>query len=175
MGAITTQLKIAVATLVNNAHHYLTQEDVDHIREAADNDFIRIADGPEFKKSAVMEILPTEDYARQFPDRAYDANRRTEPKKYEPPVGFVGIITREKRLGNLRRLGLGIKSNIDLRTRDGLTSPNSQNLLTAVRNRYLAVEKGLESSGQVPGSPLFTPHYEPKYKNWEEAKAAGVL
>lgn len=132
---------IAFITLSTGTKHKITQEEYNQICEASPEDFIQIGINTSFKKSAVMEINNISEWQEEKP---YNYG---QPYKALPVgIGFVGIITREKRMVALEGMAKGLKKAKTILNRP---TPQIDEFLELARKRYKFIKQGIEPTNHL--------------------------
>ncbi len=139
---LTTEASVAMVILATGSHHPITQKTYEAFLEAADNDYFKLPGGGVFKKASVMDILPMEEYNKQFPDKFQKAFDYHQPYTALPPVSFKEIITRENRSKSIELMAKGLKK---AKAKFGdKPTPEIDSLLKLARERYAFLKQNRE-------------------------------
>lgn len=139
METLSNEVKIAVVILSSGSHHFISQEVYEQICLAEKDSFIQLPNKVMFKMSAVMDILPIDEYDRQHPERQENHTDYHQPYTKEPALGFLGTISQIRHLKDLEAFARGVQKVIDARKNEGLESKNAEELLKVARKRYAMV------------------------------------
>lgn len=101
--------------------------------------------------ATIKEINPIKNHKENYPQL--------------PALGYEGIVKSAKKNGHIEALARGLKKAKAKLEKEGLSTKNIDSLLQLARNSYAG--KKINFNGMT--------EYNPKYKTWEEAKAAGVF
>lgn len=135
---------VAVILTPSGTHHKITSKTYEKIFSLGNDDFVQLDDGTVLKISMCTEILPIEEYEKQFPQKInlttgqpYSFTPENDPYKALPTRGIDGIIelAAEKK-PSLVSMANGLKRVIEKKKKNNLPTDNAEILLKKMRFIY---------------------------------------
>ncbi len=135
---ITTNLMNWVVLTPNGTHHFISEQTLNDIYSASNEDLIELDDGVKIKVSMATEILPVDEYKKQFPKKFPTDYHQSYSN--ERDYGFKGVLGQARLLKDIEAFARGLKKAKDKKEKEGLTTKNIDNWIKLARKRYLIVK-----------------------------------